>query len=118
MAPANLFSARRAQPDRDGLSSGGQTRRTNASRRLPTADGGDLETDGKLYRGTGTHRASRWCRTALHLHTVESARDRYNTWAASEWAHAGPAASWLDEHGRIHGMPKPENPYKARTSVT
>ena len=47
---------------------------------------GELESDSRPFglpdRG---HRTSPWFKTPLRLHTVESARDRYRQWAASEW---------------------------------
>ena len=77
-------------------------------------DGPGLEADSAVFkRPDQGHRTSPWFKVALRLHTVDSARDRYRAWAASEWErlHAGPVTSWLDEHGNLHEMPRPTNPY-------
>ncbi len=82
---------------------------------------GDLVTDSALFgRPDQGHRTSPWARVTLKLYTVESAKDRYRQWAATEWdrVHSGPQESWIDERGHSHKIPKPENPYKARASVT
>ena len=49
----------------------------------------------------------------MKLHTVDSARDRYRQWASGEWQrlNAGPPTSYLDENGRMHQLPRPENPF-------
>jgi hypothetical protein len=66
------------------------------------------------------HRTSPWARTALQLHSIESARARYNAWAADEVDAVNssrPRGGWIDEHGRMHQDPVPPNPFreKART---
>ena len=80
---------------------------------------GPIEADSALFRGPGTHRTSPWFRVPLKLHTVDSARDRYRDWASDQWdrQHAGPVASWIDENGKAHEMPRPVNPYRERASA-
>ena len=76
-------------------------------------DGG-LAIDSALFkRPDSGHRTSPWL--PLRLHTVDSARDRYNIWAAAEWDrnHGGPGQSYIGEDGIVHPMPKPTNPYRA-----
>ena len=78
------------------------------------ATDGDLVTDSALFRTPGTHRNSPWCRTALRLHSVESATERYHAWAAEEFdrIHSGPQGGWVGEGGVIHEHPVPPNPYR------
>jgi hypothetical protein len=81
--------------------------------------GGELVSDSALFgRPDSGHRSSPWFKTTLKLHSVESARERYNAWAA-------------DEHDRIHSVgrggrlidgvvvpdPVPRNPYRQEASV-
>ena len=50
------------------------------------ATDGSLESDCAAFRRPDQgHRVSPWFRLPLKLHSVESARASYNTWAASEW---------------------------------
>ena len=49
------------------------------------ATDGSLESDCAVFRRPDQgHRVSPWFRLSLKLHSVESARASYNTWAASE----------------------------------
>ena len=84
------------------------------------ATGGDLEVDSSLFRKPGSHRNSPWCRTALKLHTVAEARERYRGWAATEWdrVYSGQQESWIDEQGHAHQKPKPRNPYRETAAAT
>ena len=82
---------------------------------------GELEADSRPFgRPDSGHRTSPWFRTALKLHSVKGARDRYRGWAAVEWEriNAGPTTSWLGDDGQMHEQPRPENPFKAKESVT
>lgn len=78
-------------------------------------DGPNLESDSRAFRQPDRgHRTSPWFRTIpVKLHTVDSARDRYRQWASGEWQrlNAGPPTSYLDENGRMHQLPRPENPF-------
>ena len=50
------------------------------------ATDGSLESDCAAFRRPDQgHSVSPWFRLPLKLHSVESARASYNTWAASEW---------------------------------
>ena len=78
------------------------------------ADGPNLEADSKPFRRPDSgHRTSPWFRTALKLHSVDSARDRYRQWAAVEWEriNASPPTQWLGDDGQMHEQPRPANPY-------
>lgn len=82
---------------------------------------GTLVTDSQPFgRPDSGHRSSPWFKTALRLHTVDSARDRYRIFAASEWEriHASPPTSWIDDEGHMHEQPRPANPYAAETIST
>ena len=76
---------------------------------------GPLETDPALFqRPDQGHRTSPWFRTALKLHSIESARERYNEWAADQFdaAHSGPRGGRLID-GQVVPDPVPPNPYRA-----
>jgi Domain of unknown function (DUF222) len=63
------------------------------------------------------HRTSPFFRTALRLHSIESAKDRYRQFAESEFdrVHSGPQGGWIDtKTGQLHENPRPENPYRAK----
>jgi hypothetical protein len=59
------------------------------------------------------HRDSPFFKVALRLHTVASARARYNAFASSEWErqHAGPIGGYLDANNEYCEFPRPTNPY-------
>ena len=59
---------------------------------------------------TKGHRVSPWVRLPLKLHSVESARASYNTWAASEWDrnHDGPPTYVLGENGQKRELARPK----------
>ena len=81
---------------------------------------GNLEADSRPFgRPDAGHRSSPWFRTALRLHSVDSARDRYRVWAAGEWEriNAGPPTQWLGDDGQAHEQPRPANPYKAKVDA-
>ena len=60
------------------------TRETLEDRAIFATDG-SLESDCAAFRRPDQgHRVSPWFRLPLKLHSVESARTSYNTWAASE----------------------------------
>jgi hypothetical protein len=48
------------------------------------------------------------------LHSIASATDRYNAWAADEFdrQHSGPQGGWIDPDGNVHEHPRPTNPYR------
>ena len=82
---------------------------------------GDLVSDSALFRRPDEgHRDSPWFRTKLELHSVDSARARYEVWAADEWdrAHSGPTESWINEQGKGHQKPKPRNPFRQEAAAT
>ena len=84
------------------------------------ADGPDLELDSAPFnRPDQGHRTSPWFRVPLKLHSIESARARYNRWAADQWdvQHSGPQGGWIGEDGRVHERPRPANPYRAKVST-
>lgn len=60
------------------------------------------------------HRTSPWFRVPLKLHTIESATQRYNDWAAGEFdrVHSGPQENYLID-GKMVPVKKPVNPYRA-----
>jgi hypothetical protein len=84
---------------------------------------GDLMADSALFGRPDPlgHRDSPWFRVgALRLHSIESAQERYNRWAADEFdrVHAGDPGGWIDESGRVHPHAKPVNPFrKAKASA-
>lgn len=85
------------------------------------ATDGQLVSDSAVFhRPDQGHRTSPWFRLPLQLHTADSARDRYREWAASEWdrQHGGPMASWIDDKGQAHELPRPVNPYRAKANAT
>ena len=46
--------------------------------------------------------------------------ERYDEWASDQFdrLHPGPQESWIDEHGKMHERPRPENPFKVKASAT
>jgi hypothetical protein len=83
-------------------------------------DGASLEVDSAPFnRPDQGHRTSPWFKVPLRLHSIESARARYNRWAADQWdaQHSGPQGGWIGEDGRMHEHPRPTNPYRAKVSV-
>jgi hypothetical protein len=88
-------------------------------RAIMCTDGPLLADSAAFRRPDQGHRTSPWSRVALRLHTVESAQARYNAWAAGEFdrLHSGPQESWIDEHGKMHERPRPENPFKVKAST-
>jgi hypothetical protein len=84
-------------------------------RALFATDGG-LLVDSSMFRRPGAHRQSPWVRVgALKLHSVASARRRYNDWAADQWdvQHSGPRGGQLID-GKIVLDEVPPNPYRAQ----
>ena len=78
---------------------------------------GDLVADSALFgRPDQGHRTSPWARVTLKLHSIESAKDRYRQWAATELdrVHSGPQESWIDERGHSHKIPSPETPFRTK----
>jgi hypothetical protein len=77
---------------------------------------GPLVTDSALFqRPDQGHRSSPWFRTSLKLHSIESARERYNDWAADEFdaVNSGPRGGRLDmKTGQVIRDPVPKNPYR------
>ena len=74
-----------------------------------SATDGSLESDSAAFRRPDQgHRTSPWFRLPLKLHSVESARARYNTCAASEWDHnhGGPPIHVLRENGQKRELPR------------
>jgi hypothetical protein len=55
----------------------------------------------------------------LRLHSINSARDRYNGWAADEFdrIHSGPRGGFIGPDGQMYEDPAPQNPYRAKVSV-
>jgi len=82
---------------------------------------GPLEADSAVFnRPDQGHRTSPYFRCSLRLHSVESAQDRYNAWAADEFdrIHSGPRGGWIDPAtGEMHENPVPENPYRQKIST-
>ena len=83
-------------------------------RALFACDGG-LLVDSSMFRRPGaTPRQSPWVRvSALKLHSVESARQRYNNYAADQWdvQHSGPRGGRIID-GVVVPDPVPSNPYR------
>jgi hypothetical protein len=82
---------------------------------------GLLVADSALFqRPDNGHRTSPWARTTLRLHSITEAQARYDQWAADEFdrVHSGPQQSWIDEHGQMHEMQRPENPFRAEVSAS
>jgi hypothetical protein len=84
-------------------------------------------TDGEIVRESGLfarpdqgHRTSPWFKTALKLHSISEAQERYNRWAADEFdrVHSGPRGGWIDENGQMREWPAPENPYRKQKVST
>ncbi len=66
------------------------------------------------------HRASPWARCVLRLNTISEARDRYRSFAESEFDRVNDRAlgGWVDqETGQVHPHPRPQNPYRAEVSA-
>jgi hypothetical protein len=86
------------------------------------ATAGPIMHDSALFqRPDQGHRTSPWFRTNLKLHTIESARERYNAWAAEQFdaVHSGPRGGWLDQAtGQVHPHPAPVNPYRKQKVST
>jgi hypothetical protein len=82
---------------------------------------GGLVADSALFRRpSGIHRDSPWARTALQLHSVASARDRYRAFCADQFdaANAGPRGGWVDvKTGEVHEHPLPPNPFRQEASA-
>ncbi len=81
---------------------------------------GELESESRLFgRPDPGHRSSPWFRTALRLHAVDSARERYRAFVSAEWSRltSGPAQQWIDERGEMREMAKPTNPYAQPAEV-
>jgi hypothetical protein len=90
-------------------------------RAVMCCDGPSLAADSAPFgRPDNGHRTSPWFRVALKLHTVDSARARYNDWASAEWErqHSGPRESIQGADGQFYERPKPPNPYKATELAT
>ena len=85
-------------------------------------DGPSLEVDSAPFqRPDQGHRTSPWFKVPLRLHSIESATQRYNAWAAAEFdrIHSGPRGGWIDPTtGQVHADPVPPNPYRQKVSVT
>jgi hypothetical protein len=84
-------------------------------RAILTTDGSLVLDSGLFQRPDQGHRTSPWFRTSLRLHSIESAQERYNDWAASEFdrVNAGARGGWLDQAtGQVHPHPAPVNPYR------
>ena len=84
------------------------------------ATDGSLESDCAAFRRPDQgHRVTPWFRLPLKLHSVESARASYNTWAASEWDrnHDGPPTYVLGENGQKRELARPKTPYATKTLV-
>ena len=81
------------------------------SRTAPSSPPTALESDCAAFRRPDQgHRISPWFRLPLKLHSVESARASYNTWAASEWGrnHDGPPTYVLGENGQKRELARPQ----------
>ena len=80
------------------------------------ATGGPLLVDSSMFRRPGASpRQSPWVRVgALELHSVESARARYATFAADQWdaQHSGPRGGRIGEDGVVVYDDIPPNPYR------
>lgn len=79
------------------------------------ATDGPLIVDSSMFRRPGSHRQSPWARVdALKLHSVASARARYNAWAADQWdsQHDGPQGGYIGDDGVMHEHPRPRNPFR------
>ena len=65
------------------------------------------------------HRTSPWFRVPLKLHSIESATQRYNSWAAGEFdrVHSGPRGGYIGTDGEVHEDPVPVNPYREKTNA-
>ena len=89
-------------------------------RALMCCDGGLLG-DSSLFRRPDTgHRTSPFFRTALKLHTIASAQDRHNSWAADEHdrLHRDRARGGrVDENGVVQLDPVPPNPFRDKQEV-
>jgi hypothetical protein len=97
----------------------GDTFRT-ADAALMCCDGNLVTDSAPFLQPDQGHRTSPWFRVPLRLHSVESATQRYNAWAAAEFdrIHSGPRGGWIGEDGQMHEDPVPENPYRAKVSAT
>ena len=79
---------------------------------------GNLEVESSHFqRPDRGHRTSPLFRVSLKLHSIESARARYNAWAAEQWdnSHSGPGQSYLVD-GKLVPIAKPKNPYRESTN--
>ena len=79
---------------------------------------GNLEVESSYFqRPDRGHRTSPLFRVSLKLHSIESARARYNAWAAEQWdnSHSGPGQSYLVD-GKLVPIAKPKNPYRESTN--
>jgi hypothetical protein len=66
------------------------------------------------------HRSSPFFKTALKLHTIAEAQERYNEFAAIEFdkVHSGPRGGWIDPAtGQMYEDPAPENPFRQKVST-
>jgi hypothetical protein len=90
-------------------------------RALMCCDSPNLEADSAVFRRPDQgHRTSPWFKLPLKLHTVASAQARYDEWASGQWEqlYSGPVESWVDERGRAHEKPRPQNPFRAKAKAS
>jgi hypothetical protein len=83
---------------------------------LMVADGPSLALDSAPFlRPDGPHRASALFKVSLKLHSMTSATQRYNAWAADEFdrVHSGPRGGYIGTDNQMHEDPVPVNPYRA-----
>lgn len=74
---------------------------------------GDLGDSAVFRGGTGTHRDSPWFKVPLRLHSVRSATERYEVWAANQWdlAHPNPVIQQQRPDGSVAEVTL-VNPYR------
>jgi hypothetical protein len=117
--PRDQCRIRRATSPRHGRQLWSVDRESLEDRAIIATDG-SLESDSAAFRRPDQgHRTSPWFRLPLKLHSVESARARYNTWAASEWDrnHDGPPTYVLRGNGQKRELPRRKTPYATKALV-
>ena len=82
------------------------------------ATDGLITADSGLFRRPDVgHKSSPWFRLPLRLHSIASAQQRYDTWAADEFDRINDRdlGGWIDQQtGEMHPHPRPVNPYRER----
>lgn len=86
---------------------------------IMVADGGLQADSAHFQRPDQGHRSSPLFKVPLRLHTIESARARYNVWAAAQFdrINSRDPGGWIDEQGGVHPFPRPEIPYRQKADA-